>query len=178
MAEARPPLDGQLFAGNGVLLKPLAARTRISLRANTEQVDAINEILSLQLPVKSKTSATKGNRSALWLGPDEWLLFDKPKSSLKNLSAELDGILCSAVDISFRNTAITITGVKSVDVINAGCPQNLSLDAFAVGACSRTLLGKSEIILFRTAKTVFHIECWRSFSDYVWKYLVDAAKTL
>ncbi|MCF6320208.1 MAG: sarcosine oxidase subunit gamma [Rhizobiaceae bacterium] len=180
MAETQAihPLAEQLFAGSGVLLKPLAPRTRIALRANSDEIKKIAKILALQLPTKPKSSATKGSRTALWLGPDEWLIIDKPKSELKNLPADLSGILCSAVDISHRNTAITITGNAATNVISAGCPQNLSLEVFPVGACSRTILGKSEIILFRTGQTEFHIECWRSFSDYVWKYLVDAAKSL
>ena len=60
--------------------------------------------------------------------------------------------------------------------VNAGCPQDLSLDAFPVGACSRTILGKVEIVLLRTAEDAFRVECWRSFSDYVWAFLTEAAK--
>ena len=62
-------------------------------------------------------------------------------------------------------------------VLNSGCPQDLSLDAFHVGSCSRTILGKSEVVLFREAENRFRVECWRSFFDYVWKYLADAAKS-
>ena len=39
--------------------------------------------------------------------------------------------------------------------VNAGCPQDLSLAAFPVGACSRTILGKVEIVLLRTAEDSF-----------------------
>jgi sarcosine oxidase subunit gamma len=58
----------------------------------------------------------------------------------------------------------------------SGCPQDLSLAIFPVGACSRTILGKSEIVLLRTAEDAFRVECWRSFSDYVFAFLADAAK--
>lgn len=171
------PLADQLFAGNSVTIKPVAARTRISLRAGDSEIKAINKILGLNLPTQPKTSTMSGDRIAMWLGPDEWLILDKPKSTLKELPQNLSAILCSAVDISHRNTAISVTGENAANVINAGCPQNLALDVFATNACSRTILGKSEIILWRTADNAFHVECWRSFSHYVWKYLVDAAKT-
>lgn len=172
------PLKDYLFAGNKVLIKPEPPRTRISLRAGEKQLGSINKALGLKLPTKPKTSTSTAKRTAMWLGPDEWLILDKPNSDLKNLPHQLAKTLCSAVDVSHRNTSIGLTGASAAIVLNAGCPQNLSLEAFPVGACSRTILGKSEIILLRTAENAFHVECWRSFSDYVWNYLVDAAKTI
>lgn len=172
------PLDNQLFATSNVLIKPGEALTRISLRAAPDQISEINQILSLDLPDSPKTSISNGERTAMWLGPDEWLIVDSLNSDLHELPDNLAGILCSAVDISHRNTAIILSGKGATDVLNSGCPQNLSIEAFPVGACSRTILGKSEIILLRTANHSFQVECWRSFADYVWKYLVDGAKTL
>jgi sarcosine oxidase subunit gamma len=171
------PLNDQLFAASKVLIKPGEAHTRISLRAGEEQIEAVNQVLSMSLPDKPKSSNSRGERIAMWLGPDEWLILDNEDSNIKDLPSDLAHTLCSAVDISHRNTSISLIGANSADVINAGCPQDLSLDNFPVGGCSRTVLGKSEIILLRKAKNSFHIECWRSFSDYVWKYLVEAAKT-
>ena len=84
--------------------------------------------------------------------------------------------LHSAVGISHRNVAISVTGPAAAAAINAGCPQDLSLAAFPVGACSRTILGKVEIVLLRTAEDGFRVECWRSFSDYVWTFLTEAAR--
>ena len=51
-----------------------------------------------------------------------------------------------------------------------------SIAAFPIGTCSRTLLGKVEIVLWRSAENEFHVECWRSFSDYAFAYLTDAAR--
>ena len=172
------PLKDQQFASNGVLMKPKSAQIRISLRADEPQYDAINKVLSINLPNRPKTSNTHGHRIAMWLGPDEWLILDDTGSNLNELPANLASTLCSAVDVSHRNTAIEISGVRAATAISSGCPQNLNIDNFPIGACSRTVLGKVEIILLRSSADTFHIECWRSFSDYVWKYLVDAAKTL
>ena len=60
----------------------------------------------------------------------------------------------------------------------------IGFDAFAdssrsslpVGACSCTILGKSEIVLLRTGEEAFRVECWRSFSDYVFTFLTEAAR--
>jgi len=177
-AQRNQPLENQLYGANSVLLKPMPAFTRISLRVGSGQIAAVNKVLSMSLPSKPKTSQKKANRTAMWLGPDEWLILDETSSNLSDLPSKLTSQLGSAVDISHRNTAINVSGINAVDALNAGCPQELSLEKFPVGTCSRTVLGKSEIILLRLAPDEFHVECWRSFSDYVWKFLVDAAKTL
>ena len=85
--------------------------------------------------------------------------------------------LHSAADISHRNTAIIVSGPRAADIINAGCPQNLSLEAFPVGACSRTIFGKVEIVLYRPEKETFRVEVWRSFSSYAMELLCTAAKS-
>jgi sarcosine oxidase subunit gamma len=40
--------------------------------------------------------------------------------------------------------------------------------------CTRTVLGKAEIVLWRTAPDIFRIEVWRSFAAYVWLFLDEA----
>ena len=69
-----------------------------------------------------------------------------------------------------------VEGAGAEDVLSAGCPQDLSPAAFPVGACSRTVLGKIEIVLLRTSEDAFRVECWRSFSDYAYTFLADAAR--
>jgi len=172
------PLENKLFAANNILLKPAAVQTRLILRASADQIESVGGVLGLVLPRLPKTSTTNGSRTVMWLGPDEWLVIEKLKSSLHKMPRKLSEVQCSAVDVSHRNTAIVLSGKGAANVLNTGCPQDLSLGAFPLGACSRTVLGKSEIILLRTSANTFHVECWRSFSDYVWNYLVDGIKTL
>ncbi|RUY34815.1 hypothetical protein EN978_33865, partial [Mesorhizobium sp. M7A.F.Ca.US.001.04.1.1] len=43
-------------------------------------------------------------------------------------------------------------------------------------AASRTILGKTEIVLLRTAADAFRVECWRSFSDYVFTFLSEGSR--
>src|SRR5690606_25884910 len=114
-------------------------------------------------------------RMALWLGPDEWLIIDESgRDPLADCAKAKQ--LHSAVGISHRNVAIAVEGPAAAAYINAGCPQDLSLVAFPVGACSRTVFGKAEIVLYRTAEDVFRVECWRSFSDSTLTYLSEAAR--
>jgi sarcosine oxidase subunit gamma len=83
--------------------------------------------------------------------------------------------LHSATDVSHRNTAIIVSGPGAEATLSAGCPQDLSLEIFPVGACSRTLFGKVEVVLLRVAEDTFRVEVWRSFSDYAFGLLAEAA---
>jgi sarcosine oxidase subunit gamma len=173
-AERRAALAGQELSAVGVTLTVLPPAQRISLRAPDASIAALSKALGVTLPRKPKTSASQAGRTALWLGPDEWLVIDEAEKDPLADCAKVTA-LHSAVGISHRNVAISVTGPAAATTINSGCPQDLSLGAFPVGAASRTILGKVEIVLLRTADDAFRIECWRSFSDYVFTFLSEAA---
>lgn len=179
-ASRAAPLHGRLLRSSHVDIVPADAASRLVLRARAEAVAPLSRALGVKLPEQPKTSAQAkasrlAGRTALWIGPDEWLVIDPNGADLMALCAKVKK-LHSAVDVSHRNTAILVSGAAAQSVISAGCPQNLSLEVFPVGACSRTVLGKAEIILLREDEQAFRVECWRSFSDYVFAFLADAAR--
>lgn len=175
MLERRSPLADRRFAGPLVSITPAGPATRLSLRAPAASLAALSKALGLALPARPKTSSSSGARHALWLGPDEWLMIDEAGADMAALLKPVKA-LHSAVDVSHRNTAILVSGAGAADVLNAGCPQDLSPAAFPVGASSRTILGKVEIVLSRTADDAFRVEVWRSFSGYAFTLLEDAAR--
>jgi sarcosine oxidase subunit gamma len=174
-ATRAPALAGRSFSARGVALSVLEPAERISLRAPEASVAALSRALGVSLPKAPKSSASKAGRTALWLGPDEWLVIDEAGGDPLADCAGVKG-LHAAVGISHRNVAIAVSGPQAADTINGGCPQDLSLTAFPVGAATRTVLGKVEIVLLRTAEDAFRVECWRSFSDYVFTFLGEAAR--
>ncbi len=173
--ERRSALGGRTVSVNEVSLAEMPPAERVSLRVPAASIASLSRALGATLPQKPKTSAAKGERAALWLGPDEWLVLDAEGSDILGDCAKAKG-LHSAVGISHRNVAISVTGAKAAAAINSGCPQDLSLEAFPVGACSRTVFGKGEIVLYRTAADAFRVECWRSFADYVFTHLSEGAR--
>ncbi len=168
------PLEG-LQASPDLGLAAGAAFARYSLRAGEAVLPQIKTALGFALPQTACRSASLGDRHALWLGPDEWLLLCAPDDKLDEaLAAALSGSPHSLVEVSCRQTALIVDGAAAADLISAGCPLDLGLDAFPIGMCTRTLFGKAEIVLWRTGEAQFHIEVWRSFAGYVWG-LLEAA---
>mgnify|MGYP001159292284 FL=1 len=171
----RPAQAGREFSAPAAKVAVLPPAERISLRAPEASVAALSKALGVTLPQAPKKSASAKGRTALWLGPDEWLVIDETGGDPLADAAKIKD-LHSAVGVSHRNVAFAVSGPGAEATINAGCPQDLSLTVFPVGACSRTVLGKIEIVLLRTAEEAFRVECWRSFSDYAFTFLSDAAR--
>jgi sarcosine oxidase subunit gamma len=174
-ATRRPILAGHQTAAPNATVTIAPPASRLSLRAPSESVAALSSALGLTLPTKPKTSVSANARHALWLGPDEWLVIDESAADLAALVRPV-AAFHSAVDVSHRNAAFVVSGKGAATAINAGCPQDLSLAAFPVGAASRTILHKIEIVLYRTGDAEFRVECWRSFADYAFSFLSEAAR--
>ncbi|MDN5926261.1 MAG: sarcosine oxidase subunit gamma [Hyphomicrobiales bacterium] len=176
-------LEGRSGKNSRVTIEPAAPAYRISLRAPAESLASLSRALGVKPPeqpmgsayAKSGDFAGKGGRVALWLGPDEWLVIDTQGNDPMVDCARAKA-LHSAVDISHRQVAIDVSGAGAADVLNAGCPRDLSLAVFPVGSAARTVLGKIEIVLLRTGEEAFRVECWRSFSDYAFTFLAEAAR--
>lgn len=152
-----------------VTLTPAAPAARFVLRG-ADATAAVGTAFGVAIPTQPLTSAISGNRTALWLGPDEWLLLAPATETAalhQALTAALDGIAGALVDISHRQTALLIEGPKAAAVLNAGVPLDLSLAAFPVGMVTRTIFEKAEIVLWRTGELAFRLEVWRSFAPYV-----------
>lgn len=120
-----------------------------------------------------------GGRVALRLGPDEALLI-VPMAETAAVFAAIEaacGALAHAlVDISDRQLGFSLEGPHAADLLNSGCPLDLSPAAFPVGMATRTLFHKAELIIWRMAEAVFRIEVARSFAPYVENMLAEAAK--
>jgi sarcosine oxidase, subunit gamma len=126
-----------------------------------------------------RAATAPSGMAALWLGPDEQLLL-APASSDDDPAAALEPALRdiphSLVDVSHRQTAFQVRGRDAALLLNAGCPLDLDMNTFPVGMCTRTVLAKAEIVLWRTSQDVFHVEVWRSFADYVSSFLAEVAR--
>jgi sarcosine oxidase, subunit gamma len=165
------------MAETAPLLTDLPLCTRLILHGRAAAIEAAAGPLGFPLPQQPCRAATLGQRSALWLGPDEWLILAPLSDPVTTrLAQAMHDCPHALVDVSHRQCAIELTGVTAADVLNAGCPLDLDTGAFPVGMCTRTILGRSEIVLWRTAAETFHLEVARSFAPYVRAFLHEAAR--
>lgn len=160
-----------------VSIQPKNAMTRLNLRAPEASQSALTKALGLTLPKKPKQSTEKKGRHALWLGPDEWLILDEAEADLMAAAGKAKAFH-AATDISHRNVAFDVKGPQAVDCLGSGCPHDLRLSNFPVGACARTICGKAEVVLYRLSEDHFHVEVWQSFAEYLFDLLDESARSL
>ena len=178
-AVRRSVLDGRALPANAkVKATALPFATRLNLRGGADVVAPAARALGVAPPTKPLGSTAAGERAALWLGPDEWLLLaeESATSLIDDLEAALGGVFHSLVDISHRQVGVAVEGPGAARLLAAGCPLDLDLTAFPVGMSTRTLLVKAEIGLWRRAEDVFRIEVLRAFAPYVARILDEAAR--
>jgi sarcosine oxidase subunit gamma len=133
---------------------------------------------------------TRTTRATLWLGPDEYLLLDFAGGELRTgepsagasastlfdaLETAMADVPHALVDISHRQFAFELTGSHAATILCGACPLDLDLAQFPVGMCTRTVLAKADITLWRTRADAFHLEVWRSFAGYVTGVLTEIA---
>ena len=151
---------------------------RFVLRGDGAARAAAEGALGVPVPQLACRAGRNGSRAALWLGPDEWLLIaaadDAPAEAA--LQRALAPVPHSLVDVSHRQLGLAVSGAAAERLLNAGCPLDLDAAAFPVGMCTRTMLSKAEIVLWRTGAQEFRLEVWRSFAPYVTAYLAEAAR--
>jgi sarcosine oxidase subunit gamma len=129
------------------------------------------ELLGVPLP-RPNTVVTVGERSILWLGPDEWLVVGPPDDPV---ATELTGD--SVVDVSANRTTIELAGPHARDTLEKGTSIDLHPRAFGPGRCAQTLLARAQVVLVQVnAEPTYHVLVRGSFASYLADWLVDAAR--
>jgi sarcosine oxidase subunit gamma len=157
----------------------LPPTVRFVVRGREAAIEAAAAPLGFALPRAACRAAGVGNRAALWLGPDEWLILVSGAEGAA-LGAALENAMAdrphALVDVSHRQDGLTVAGRQATVVLNAGCPLDFDPDAFPIGMCTRTVLAKAEIVLWRTGADAFRVEAPRSLLPYVRGFLREAAR--
>jgi sarcosine oxidase subunit gamma len=182
MAEAgirrMPPHELQLPSGPQLAVERIEPVARFSLRLREQAAAEAREAAGFRLDQPLLRWQRSGDRVSARLGPDEWLLI-APEADEMTIPAEIEtalaGRVCSLVDIGHSMIGISISGDGAAAVLNSGCPLDLREQSFPVGAATRTLLGKAEIVLMGHGSTRYRIECRRSFAAYLEAFLRESA---
>ena len=171
----------------GVTLAELPITGQIGLRLDardTTILEAAEKALGFALPVDPNTATTKGKNTALWMGPDEWLLTTPANQTVKlleGLGTALKGHHAAVFDVSDSRTILSLSGENARDVLKKGCGLDLHPRSFGPGQCAQSSLALAHVMIHQTAETkknkaaTYHLFIHRSFAEYTWAWLEDAA---
>jgi sarcosine oxidase subunit gamma len=166
-------------------LRVLPSRSRFIFHGNAEARTAASTAWGVPFAERACRAMRAGERATLWLGPDEYLLWDGASgtdpaaaaaaAAVNAIEQALRGLPHALVDISHRQIALALSGPHAADILSGACPLDLSIAQFPVGACTRTVFAKADVVLWRTAPDTFQLEVGRSFSAYVSALLREIA---
>lgn len=168
--------------GGDLSIRELPYLSQVNFRAEPIEPDLMRRLASslgeLALPVAPNTVTSRGDRRALWLGPDEWLIVGpdgKQAAFREALEAGLARAFGSIVDVSAKRAVLEIRGAKAPELLAHGIAIDLDLRRFGPGRCGQTLLARVQVIIERPDDSVFRLYVRTSFASYVADWLLDAA---
>ena len=122
-----PKLEKKSF--NGLELTINEPKNKINLRGKKKDFfTKAGKILSLILPTEANTSSSNEKFNALWLSPDEWLIYfddhDKNRIFL-DLYNEISKLNYGSItDVSNQWVCFNLKGDKIYDLLSTGSPFN------------------------------------------------------
>lgn len=159
-----------------VSIEDVPPTARFSLRVRETGRAAAGDALGLELPTRIGDVARQGERAAVCLGPDEWLV-TAPESARDGIASAFADLYertpHSLVEISDREVTFRVSGPGALTVMTIGCPRDLS--RVAPGRAVRTVFDNASVILWRDAEDAFRLDVWRSFAPHL-RDLLDTGR--
>lgn len=180
-------LGAERLRPRGIRLSERSGLGKIDLRGDPGDrtfMTAVGRCLDMLLPGEANTMASKGDATALWLGPDEWLITctrsDVPRLAA-SLREALDGVHAAVTDVSDGRVALRLSGPSVREVLAKGCPLDLHPRAFKAGSVAQSLLAKASVLIHLVEDEpqggpTCDLYVGRSFAHYVFAWLEDAGR--
>ena len=174
MSEAGPPRPG-------VAISVRSGRGFLNLRLNPRRgqaLEAAGRTLGQPMPPAANTF-TAGEHEVYWLGPDEWLIAtgaERVSALGSELAEALGGFHAAVNDVSGGHVELLVRGAEARTVLAKGCTLDLHPREFAPGQCAQTGLGRAAVLLAAADPSTYTIVVRRSFSDYLRRWLKNAAR--
>jgi sarcosine oxidase subunit gamma len=156
------------------------------LRADPALVlDLVHGAIGLKLPLAALSSATAGDTSVLWLGPDEWMVLTAPDEADRRLAAAraaLAQVHHQLVDVSDYYTIIEAAGPKAREALAKLTTLDLHPRAFKAGMVAGSMFAHANALLWQTtddaagAGPAFRLIIRWSMADYLWCQLAEAGR--
>ena len=169
-------------------LKEVEPITKINLRGKKREFfTKVGQVLSVILPTESNTSTNNQELSALWLSPDEWMIFSNETSDKNSNYNETEELLIKNIssvnlgavtDVTDQFVMINLKGDKAYKLFQTGSPFNFNDFQNKKGAVTQTIIAKVDVIIHNQDKNDVNLFVRRSFSEHLFSWMTDAASRL
>jgi sarcosine oxidase subunit gamma len=152
-----------------------------------EFISAIGKSLNILLPTEPNTSTQSDILTALWLSPDEWMIFSNEPINKNTNNYETEKLLNNNIsklslgaitDVTDQFVMMNMKGSKIFELFQNGSPFNFNEFQNKKGAVTQTILTKIDIIVHNQDKNSVNLFVRRSFSQHLFSWMNDAASRL
>lgn len=113
--------------------------------------------------------------TALWAGPEEWLVLS-PDRNLANALTEALGNAAAVSDHSDARAVLRLSGPCVRNALSKGCPIDLDTRAFPVDTTAITAMALIGVQLWRLPdEEAIHLMLFRSMARSFWQWLSSSA---
>ena len=136
---------------------------------------AIKSVTKLTMP-RTLKSSSNAIFSLFWIAPDEFLLL-VPEKTEADIEAKLRDAIeghFAIVNVTGGQTLLYLSGERAETILKKSIVYDVHVSNFPIGKVVTTKFAKSQVIVSRVASNSFQLIVRRSFSDYIWQWIVDA----
>lgn len=171
----------QLPESVGVQEEPFVAMVDLWVDAAGPGAASAAAVLGVPLPTTASTTSVGPDATAIWFGPNEWLVTSTgvaAEALESQLRDAVSGHGGAAVDVSAQRTTLRLRGNHARDVLATGCSIDLHPRVFAQGAAVQTMLGQAAVVLIPLSDngTDYRILVRSSFARHLAEWLIDGAE--
>lgn len=169
----------------GIAMTELPFRGIIDLRGDAGDesfLTAVEKVLGAAPPSEANRAVTRPEVTLLWLGPNQWWIVtpEVDEELADSLREALAGQHCAVTLVGDSRTSLRVEGPRARDLLAKGCPLDLHASVFTAGHCAQSLMAKADVLIHQTADDPaegpsYELYVLRSFADYLWRWLADAA---
>ena len=173
---------------SGIQMKEIKPVMKLIIRGKKREfLSAIGKSLNLLLPTEANTSSSSEKLTALWLSPDEWLVYSNEISNPDNNNYETENLLNKNIskvslgavtDVTDQFVLINIKGDKIFDLFETGSPFNFNDFRRKKGSTAQTILAKIDVIIHNQNQNEVNLFVRRSFSQHLFSWMNDSASRL
>ena len=151
---------------------------KLNLRTDKSASKLVKTITGCAFPPAANKFTSAGERHAVWLGPDEFLVIceaGKDEDLTRAIQTAIGSRHSAVTNISDALAAFHLKGAAVRQVLAKGCSLDLHPDSFLSGDAAQTLLSHAAVTIMALAEDEFIVICRTSFASYLHDWLCDAA---
>ena len=171
-----------------LVIKEIGPIMKLNLRGKKREfLCTVRKTLNMILPTEANTSSSSEKLTAIWLSPDEWMIFSNNIAEKNNNNYVIEEILYnnisknnfgSITDVTDQFVMINFNGTKIFELFSFGTPFDFSKFKEKKGSTTQTILNHIDVIIHHKNNNNVNLFVRKSFSEHLWSWINDCASRL